>query len=132
MAGCYYPIAEEGRSMLKIRYPPRFAVIRAGQCACGASGPGGYASVEWRLASYGPERAERPAPADMRLLNGASHTDPERAERLAPADMRLLNGASHTDPERAAHPAPGGYASRVVRRGKGKNDGLPQTAGLDG
>ena len=93
--------------MLKIRYLPRFAVIRAGQCR---PAPGGYASVEWRLASIGPERAERPAPADMRLLNGASHTGPERA----------------------AHPAPGGYASRVVRRGKGKNDGSPQTAGLDG
>ncbi len=45
--------------MLKIRYPPRFAVIRAGQC-----------------------------PAGMRLLNGASHTGPERAARPAPADMR--------------------------------------------
>ncbi len=70
--------------MLKIRYLPRFAVIRAGQCR---PAPGGYAPAEWRLA-YRP---------------GAC-------------------GAS----------GPGGYASRVVKSGKGKNDGSPQTAGADG
>ena len=49
--------------MLKIRYLPRFAVIRAGQC--------------------------RPAPADMRLLNGASHPPNRRVRRVRPPmDMR--------------------------------------------
>ena len=47
--------------MLKIRYPPRFAVIRAGQCACGASGP-----------------------ADMRLQNGASHPLARSVRRIRP------------------------------------------------
>lgn len=71
--------------MLKIRYLPRFAVIRAEQCR---PAPGGYAPAEWRLAS--------------------------------------------TEPARAARPAPDGYASRVVNGGKGKNDGSPQTTGVDG
>ena len=53
------------------------------------SGPGGYAPAEWRLASTGPAHAARPAPADMRLLNGASHPPARRMRRVRPpADMR--------------------------------------------